>query len=76
MSNKEIAATVKDGARWQDLEIELKGLVTPSYDTAILSYEARAKRQNGEPYAALVSTGYAKRDGRWKMVFHQQTPQA
>jgi hypothetical protein len=76
MSNKEIAATVKDGARWQDLEIELKGLVTPSDDTAILSYEARAKRQNGEPYAALVSTGYAKRDGRWKMVFHQQTPQA
>jgi hypothetical protein len=76
ISNKEIAATVKDGARWQDLEIELKGLVTPSDHTAILSYEARAKRQNGEHYATLVSTGYARRNGRWKMVFHQQTPLA
>jgi hypothetical protein len=76
MSNKEIAATVKDGARWQDLKIEIKGLVAPTGDTAILSYEAGAKRANGERYAALVSSGYAKRDGRWKMVFHQQAPLA
>lgn len=69
MSNKDIAATVKEGNRWKDLEIELKGLVTPSEDTTILSYEARAARENGARYAALVSTGYAKRDGRWKMVF-------
>lgn len=76
MSNKDIAATVKDGNRWKDLEMELKGLVTPSDDTAILSYEVRATGESGARYAALVSTGYAKRDGRWKMVFHQQTPQA
>jgi hypothetical protein len=75
MSNKDIAATVKDGNRWKDLEIELKGLVAHSVDTAILTYEARATREGGEHYAALVSTGYVKRDGRWKMVFHQQTPQ-
>ena len=41
---------------------------------AILSYEARATRSNGEPYSALVSTGYARRDDGWKMMFHQQTP--
>ena len=41
---------------------------------AILSYEAHATRSNGEPYSALVSTGYAKRDDGWKMMFHQQTP--
>jgi hypothetical protein len=76
MSNKDIAATVKNGNRRKDLEIKLKGLVTPSEDTTILSYEARATRESGGRYAALVSTGYAKRDGRWKMVFHQQTPLA
>jgi hypothetical protein len=76
MSNSDLAATVKNGNRWKDIEIELRGLVKPSDDTAILSYQARATRDNSERYAALVSSGYAKRDGRWKLVFHQQTPQA
>ena len=43
-------------------------------DTAIVTYEAHAKRATGEPYAALVSSGYVKRNGEWKMTFHQQTP--
>ena len=74
MSNKDVAATAKDGNRWKDLDIKLKGLIEPADDVAILSYEANATRSNGERYAALVSTGYAKRDDGWKMMFHQQTP--
>ena len=74
MSNKDVAATAKDGNRWKDLDIKLKGLIEPADDVAILSYEANATRSNGEHYAALVSTGYAKRDNGWKMMFHQQTP--
>jgi hypothetical protein len=76
MSNKDVAATAKDGNRWKDLDIKLKGLIEPADDVAILSYEANATRSNGEPYSALVSTGYAKRDDGWKMMFHQQTPLA
>ena len=68
MSNKEIASSAGQGNRWKNLDIKLKGLI------AILSYEAHATRSNGEAYAALVSTGYARRDDGWKMVFHQQTP--
>ena len=74
MSNKDLAATAKDGNRWKKLDIKLKGLVEPADDVAILSYEASATRSNGEPYAALVSTGYAKRSDGWKMMFHQHTP--
>ena len=54
MSNKDIAATAKDGGnRWKNLDIRLKGLIEPADDVAILSYEASATRDNGEPYAAL-----------------------
>ena len=74
MSNKEIASSVGDNNRWKSLELKLKGLIEPADDVAILSYEAHATRSNGEAYAALVSTGYARRDDGWKMVFHQQTP--
>jgi hypothetical protein len=74
MSNKEIASSAGQGNRWKNLDIKLKGLIEPADDVAILSYEAHATRSNGEAYAALVSTGYARRDDGWKMVFHQQTP--
>jgi hypothetical protein len=74
MSNKEIASSAGQGNRWKNLDIKLKGLIEPADDVAILSYEANATRSNGETYAALVSTGYARRDGGWKMMFHQQTP--
>ncbi len=74
MSNADLAETAKDPNRWSDLEIELKGIVEPAEDIVMLSYEARAARENGEPYRALVSTGYVKRGDGWKMMFHAQTP--
>jgi hypothetical protein len=74
-SKDEIADTVQ-GRRFSDLSIEPKGLVEPTEHFAILTYEAKATRPDGEPYAALVSSGYVERDGAWKMAFHQQTPRA
>ena len=60
--------------RWKAIEIEDKGFVAPTPDTAILTYEAHGTRASGETYDALVSTSYVRRDGEWKMSFHQQTP--
>jgi hypothetical protein len=31
-------------------------------------------RADGKRYAALVSSAYVKRNGSWKLAFHQQTP--
>jgi len=74
MSNAELAETAAKPNRWRNLEIELKGMVEPGSDIVMLTYEARATRENGEPYAALVSTGYVHRVNGWKMMFHSQTP--
>jgi hypothetical protein len=76
MGREEIAGTVEEGDRWRDVRIDTRGLVQPTESTAILTYEARAVRGEGETYHALVSSAYAKREGSWKMVFHQQTPLA
>ncbi len=70
----EIAATVGPQRRWRDVDIELKGLVEPTDDVAILTYEAAATRADGAPYSALVSSGYVKRGDAWKLAFHQHTP--
>ncbi|MDG4877822.1 hypothetical protein P9273_22210 [Mesorhizobium sp. WSM4935] len=74
MTNAELAATASEPNRWRDLDITLKGMVEPGSDIVMLTYEARATRDNGESYAALVSTGYVHRADGWKMMFHAQTP--
>lgn len=76
LSNADLAATAKKPNRWKTLEIDLKGIVEPGSDIVVLSYEARAVRANGEPYAALVSTGYVHRLQGWKMMFHTHAPMA
>jgi len=73
-SNEEIAGMNPGAGNWKNVKLDEKGLMQLSDDSAVLTYEINAQRKTGEPYKALVSTGYVKRDGEWKMAFHQQTP--
>ena len=76
MSKDQVADMVKkDGPRWSEVNMRDKGLVEPVPGMAMLSYEASAKRGgDGERYNALVSSAYVKKNGEWKLAFHQQTP--
>lgn len=78
-TREQVAGSVEEAERWRDLEMEVEGFLRPQPDLALLTYRARALRGEGddaERYHALVTSGYVDRDGRWKMVFHQQTPLA
>jgi hypothetical protein len=74
VSREDVAATIKDGARWRDVVFVEKGFVVPQPGLALLTYEAKAERADGEAYTALVSSAYVKRADGWKLAFHQQTP--
>lgn len=74
MGRNDLAATATNPNRWQDLEIELKGILEPQDGVVFLSYEATATRDTGEAYKALVSSGYLKRSDGWKLAFHSQAP--
>lgn len=43
-------------------------------EIAIISYKADVTRADGEPYLALVSSGYVRRDAAWKRAFQQHSP--
>ena len=73
MSKADIAKTVEKG-RWSDVSPQPKGLAKLSDTSVVISYECTATRKDGEPYRALVSSGYVKRADGWKLAFHQQTP--
>jgi hypothetical protein len=73
MGREEMADMAEEG-RWSDLSIDRKGLLELSQDVTIFTYEAKARRSDGQPYHALVSSAYVRRNGSWKLAFHQQTP--
>jgi hypothetical protein len=50
MSNDDLAETARNPLRWKELEIELKGIVEPSNDVVLLTYEASAVRESGDAY--------------------------
>lgn len=70
----DIARTVGESSRWKDVNMKALGCMEPTDGFAVLSYRAAATRGDGQRYYALVSSGYVKRNGGWKLAFHQQTP--
>ena len=74
-SRDEVAATAStQPGRWRDLKISNRQLVRPAEGVAIISYRADVKRFDGEPYAALIGSAYARRADGWKLAFHQHSP--
>ncbi len=69
-------AAVEASAPWSDVRLTNARVVTPAADAAALTYRAVAHRDGSGEYCALVTTVYARRDGHWRLVLHQQTPLA
>jgi hypothetical protein len=74
LSRAQVLRTIGSQARWNAPQLELKGFMEPTDRVALMTYEARAARPYGEPYHALVSSGYLWDGENWKLIFHQQTP--
>jgi hypothetical protein len=73
MDREAIAGMIREGERWEDVEMTERGFLEPADGVAMLAYEVRASR-GGKHHHAVVSSGYVRRNGAWKMAFHQQTP--
>lgn len=72
MPREDIARTAEEG-RWHDVKLQTKGLAHLADGAVVISYECTATNKDGKPHHALVSSGYAKHNGAWKLAFHQQT---
>jgi uncharacterized protein (TIGR02246 family) len=59
---------------WGRFELADTIVVHPTPDTAIVAYRATATRGDAAPYHALMTSTYARREGRWRLVVHQQSP--
>ena len=59
---------------WKSFQIEDPIVHLLSEDVGTLVYRVTAQREESNPYKALISSTYARTDGKWKLVVHQQTP--
>ncbi len=59
---------------WSTFEIEDPQVVALTEDSGVVVYRATAQRAGQEPYSAVISSTFVRRDGAWKLAFHQQTP--
>ena len=61
-------------ASWLSFQVEEPRVVELTRDCAVVQYVGRGRRQGQPEYVALMSSIYVRRDGAWKLAYHQQTP--
>lgn len=66
-------AAIAQTAPWARFELgEVREIVDGG--TGVIAYHAEAQRGSADPYRARMSSVYTRRDGAWRLVLHQQTP--
>jgi hypothetical protein len=73
-SREQIAKSAKVPNRWRDLKMSNRQILQPMPEVALISYQAEVLRADGQPYVALISSGYVNKIDGWKLVFHQHSP--
>jgi uncharacterized protein (TIGR02246 family) len=59
---------------WASYDLEDVRVIEAGPDGAVVTYRAIARREGEAPYRAWMSSVYARRDGGWRLVLHQQSP--
>jgi uncharacterized protein (TIGR02246 family) len=66
--------TIAGAPPWASFDLEDVRVIEAGPDGAIVVYRAVATREGEAPYRAWMSSVYARRDGSWRLVLHQQAP--
>lgn len=75
MDKAQVMEAMAAAEPWAGYELEPAHLIEISQDVAALVYRASARRTDDEAdYEVVISSVYARRDGAWKLIVHQQTP--
>lgn len=59
---------------WKSFQMEEPHVISLAENAGVIVYRVTAQREGSNTYVALISSTYALREGKWKLVVHQQTP--
>jgi hypothetical protein len=64
-----------EGRRWAEVEFDKVRSLRLADNAALLTYRVAARWEHEQSKnSALASSVYVRRDGVWKLAFHQQSP--
>ena len=75
LDRAQCVAAMDESPGWDDWEITDARVIELGPESAVLTYRWRSARGESA-YSAVLTSVYARRDGAWKLVVHQQTPEA
>lgn len=67
-------AAIADADPWSSHQLSDVRVIEASPEVAIVVYRATASQAGAAEYRALMSSTYVRRDQRWLLILHQQTP--
>jgi hypothetical protein len=74
MTGAEILQSLQGVPRWTSVTMRERQESRPADGVVVLAYEAEGEREGDPPYCAICTSTYARGDGVWRLVQHQQTP--
>ena len=73
MDKRTAIGTIRDVQPWARFELADIN-VAGDENAALVTYRANAQRAGEPEYEAIMSSVYVRRDGRWLLLLHQQSP--
>jgi hypothetical protein len=58
---------------WSRYEMKNPRVVPLGPDAGVVAYSVAALREGQAPFSAVLSSTFVRRDGEWKLAFHQQS---
>jgi hypothetical protein len=74
LSKQETIAAMGESPGWDELRLDDVRTLELTDHAAVITYRFTGRRGEDFTYEALMSSTYVRRDGEWKLAFHQQTP--
>jgi hypothetical protein len=73
MGREEALSAMATAEPWSHYDMKAPTVIPLTSDAGVVVYGVRAQREGQEPFSAVLSSTFVRRDGEWKLAFHQQS---
>jgi hypothetical protein len=76
LDKEQTVAAMEQAQPWATVRMDDLRVVPISDTVVLVAYRATGTRTDADDYVAVVGSTYVRREGGWKLLFHQQSPVA
>jgi hypothetical protein len=73
MDREESLSAMASAEPWSRYDMQSPRVISLGPDAGVVVYAVTAQREGQETFSAVLSSIFVRRDGDWKMAFHQQS---